>query len=509
MSVVERELKFESSDSFVLPEVDGLVVMSDHSLSLDATYWDSADHGLLNRGITLRHRSASDGSEDGWTLEVGVDSPPSDQLTLSEVGSGEVARAELTASGSPDEPPPTLTTCVRLIVDPASLSPIARIETDRRVRQIGSGVLSPSVEVAEDVVRSEIAGTSGPSFRQVEVELLKAGGVDEFVALAEALADAGLRSSGFRSKLAQVLDIHSQVPLRKPAKANPDTPVAGFVHALIRATATQLVEGDLPVRIGEDPEAVHRARVATRRLRSDLRTLRPILVRSVVDPLRDELSWLGDLLGGVRDLDVLTARLSNSLRARDESHTRPALELMERLRDQRDFRSGLLLSAMSGDRYFRLIADLEHVADQPPFRDGVKKKASASSLMVRLARQPWKTVEASARKIGRHPSDEDLHRLRRDIKAARYTAEAARRTNPRSKRFASALIDVQDHLGELHDVIVTMDWLTENVDRFSPQTAYVAGILRAELEDRRHELRRTWRASWDRADRRSLRRWMA
>lgn len=498
MSAIEHELKFDSGDSFELPVVIGLVVMSDHSLSLDATYWDTADQRLLARGITLRHRSASDGSEDGWTLKVAVGSEHSGLLT----------RAEITSSGPSAEPPVTLTTCVRLMVDPAALVPIARIETDRRVRRIGAGVLSPSIEVAEDVVRSEVAGTHGPSFRQVEVELLKPGGADELGAMAQALAEAGLRPSAFRSKLARVLDIHAGVPADKPAQIDADTSIGDFVPALLSATTTQLIESDLPVRVGKDPEAVHRARVATRRLRSDLHTLRPILARSEVDRLRDELSWLGDLLGGVRDLDVLTVRLSDSLGARTELHTPAALEIVERLTDQRDFRSGLLRSAMTGDRYFGLIADLERFAACPPFSDGVKKKTAASDVMVRLARRSWRTTATNAAKIGRHPTDEALHRLRKDVKGSRYTAEAARKTIPGSKGFIRGLVDVQDHLGELHDVVVTMDWLAGNVERFTPETAFVAGILHAEMADRRDDFRNTWRASWDRADRRSQRRWM-
>ncbi len=499
MSSIEHELKFDSDDAFELPIVHGLVVMSDHSLSLDATYWDLPDYSLLARGITLRHRRASDDSESGWTLKVGVGSGHSPLLT----------RAEITAPGSAQLPPVTLTTCVRLIVDPAALAPIARIETDRRVRRIGSGVLSPSIEVAEDAVRSEVAGNPGPSFRQVEIELLKSGGVDELGAMAQAMAESGLRPSSFPSKLAQVLDLQVGLPVTTPAPVDTDTPIGRFVQSLFRATTDQLIENDLAVRIGEDPEAVHRARVATRRLRSDLHTLRSILERSEADRLRDELSWLGDLLGGVRDLDVLTARLSRSLHARGEAHTHAALEVMERLADQRDFRAGLLQSAMSGDRYFGLVDDLVRFVASPPLADDVKKKAAASGLMVRLARRSWKKTSTSAAKIGRHPSDEALHRLRRDVKGSRYTAEAARQTNPGSQRFVRALIDVQDHLGELHDVIVTMGWLTDNADRFTPQTAFVAGILHAELEDRRHELRHTWRAAWDRTARRSLRRWMA
>ena len=55
----------------------------------------------------------------------------------------------------------------------------------------------------------------------------------------------------------------------------------------------------------DKPDAVHKARVATRRLRSALRTFRPLLNRTVTDPLRREVQWLTGLLGAPRDAEVL------------------------------------------------------------------------------------------------------------------------------------------------------------------------------------------------------------
>src|SRR5206468_6555373 len=55
--------------------------------------------------------------------------------------------------------------------------------------------------------------------------------------------------------------------------------------------------------------AVHRMRVGTRRLRTDLRTFRPLLDPLWTAGLRAELSWLGERLGAARDAEVLRARL--------------------------------------------------------------------------------------------------------------------------------------------------------------------------------------------------------
>ena len=62
------------------------------------------------------------------------------------------------------------------------------------------------------------------------------------------------------------------------------------------------------VRAGE-PESVHRMRIAARRMRSALVTYRPLLVREVVEPLREELRWLGQALSQARDAKVLRSHL--------------------------------------------------------------------------------------------------------------------------------------------------------------------------------------------------------
>ncbi|MGC4855771.1 CHAD domain-containing protein [Micromonospora sp. DT4] len=55
--------------------------------------------------------------------------------------------------------------------------------------------------------------------------------------------------------------------------------------------------------------------VACRRLRSDLRTFRPLVRRSWARPLRDELRWLAGVLGEARDAEVLRERLRRTATA--------------------------------------------------------------------------------------------------------------------------------------------------------------------------------------------------
>ena len=72
----------------------------------------------------------------------------------------------------------------------------------------------------------------------------------------------------------------------------------------------RLMRHDPVVRLDTDPEGVHHARVATRRLRSDLRTFRTVLDQEWTAALREELGWLGGELGAARDAGVLLERLT-------------------------------------------------------------------------------------------------------------------------------------------------------------------------------------------------------
>src|SRR5205814_5216193 len=89
----------------------------------------------------------------------------------------------------------------------------------------------------------------------------------------------------------------------------PGSQAGDAVRAAMAAGVARLLRHDPGVRIGDDPEDVHQARVATRRLRPDLRTFRPLLDQARSEALRDELKWLADLLGANRDADVLMERL--------------------------------------------------------------------------------------------------------------------------------------------------------------------------------------------------------
>src|SRR3954447_19744960 len=82
-----------------------------------------------------------------------------------------------------------------------------------------------------------------------------------------------------------------------------DTTAGGVVRGYLAEQVVRLAAAGPGLRTG-DAEAVHDARVATRRLRTALAVYRPALDRAVGDPVRADLAELGRALGAVRDAQV-------------------------------------------------------------------------------------------------------------------------------------------------------------------------------------------------------------
>jgi inorganic triphosphatase YgiF len=83
-----------------------------------------------------------------------------------------------------------------------------------------------------------------------------------------------------------------------------DEPATALLQRIITAQTTRLHKQYDGVIRGEDPEAVHDARVAARRMRSALFFFAPWLPPKVERDLRRRLRKVGRILGPVRDLDV-------------------------------------------------------------------------------------------------------------------------------------------------------------------------------------------------------------
>jgi CHAD domain-containing protein len=251
---------------------------------------------------------------------------------------------------------------------------------------------------------------------------------------------------------------------------------------LLGRSLHELESQDPGVRLGEDPEALHRFRVATRRARGVIRSTAP-LSDGALAPLDAELKWLTGLLGPVRDLDVLLERLQ--IEARGLAVDRKGGEqIVAMLQEAREEARDVLLAGLGSARYMRLLASFEAA---PAALGQIDEAARLEPLGAAAFAKLRKTAD----RLAEEPSGEELHALRVRGKRARYAAELAGLDgDARIARFVRAARDLQDVLGEHQDAVVAEQWIRTVSHRFSTATA--AG----RLIEREHERRRLARAAY-------------
>jgi CHAD domain-containing protein len=256
---------------------------------------------------------------------------------------------------------------------------------------------------------------------------------------------------------------------------------------------------------GTDAEALHQARVATRRMRSDLRTFGPLLDLDWTSRLRDELRWIGSSLGEVRDLDVLLEVLDGLVDDEPSLSPDSVAALRSMFVRSRDERRDVLLADLGSARFAQLLTDLAEAARDP--RTAPQADDPADEVLPVLARRPWRRLERSVAKLGKHPPDHQLHAIRILAKRCRYAAEAvAPAAGSPARRFAAAMADIQTCLGDLNDSVVIGGHLRDAAAA-DPEVAFVAGTLNGMLAVRAAHCRTDFRPIWKRASRPSLRRW--
>ena len=298
-------------------------------------------------------------------------------------------------------------------------------------------------------------------------------------------------------------------PSRSRSRPSPGPTTAEVVAAAFDRSVAQL-RLELPrVRRDEGAEAVHQARVATRRLRSDLRTFRPVLEREWADALRTSVRPLTDLLGVVRDADVLDARL-----ARDQvwlaSRHAPALAaLRERLGERRSAAWAELIARLATPDTEALLDVLVTAAVEPRVRPDLADRPAAETLLPLVA-GPWRRLERAVRHLGPDPTDADLHSVRILAKRCRYAAEAADpATGGRARRFARAAAALQDRLGEWHDAVAAAEWLEAVAPELTGEHAFAAGLVAAAELDDAARRRAAWEPAWRRLAAPKRRRFLA
>ncbi len=420
---LEREDKYDVDAAFVVPDLSSALpagaTVDVHVHQLNSTYYDTAAQDLRRNRLTLRRRSGT--TDTGWQLKLPgekVDEKVGEKIGAQPPSSKADrggARTELSVDLDKNDAiatvPDELAGLLVGVRRGAELEPLAQLDTQRTVHRVldAEGVLL--LEVADDVVYAAALTTTDSStarltqWREVEVELGSSGSPELLAAVGSALTSAGAQASARASKLELAV---GTLPARPELTVG--STVGDAAAAYIDAQVAAIVAGDLGLRRGKN--VVHPTRVAIRRLRSTLRTLNPVFDAGAVAELEADLVWLAGLLGGVRDADVLRARLRSLVSALAPEHVLGpvAARIDSELLADRTEHLQVLTAGMDSPRMLTLLDRLEQWRVAPP--------------MTALAEGSGKDLRRSLRKA-RRKLDARLHTA-----AAQHARLAAANTDP-------------------------------------------------------------------------------
>jgi triphosphatase len=228
----------------------------------------------------------------------------------------------------------------------------------------------------------------------------------------------------------------------RPITLAPDTMIMAGQSAIAANCIKQLVSNIAPFCDRRDPEGLHQAHIATRRLRTMVRIFRP-MVPAAQSPawLRIDatLQQLGQRMGEARDCDLLLA--SDGIPTRTAWQLRAAAAAHHRA-----------ICATVGNPYFRadMVTLLTTRGRRPASCD---LAAWAGGVLDRLMDR----LHADGRHLADQPPEQQ-HRVRIRTKRLRYAMEffaslyRRRRQRCRYNRLLKHVSALQDSLGRLNDL---------------------------------------------------------
>ncbi len=240
------------------------------------------------------------------------------------------------------------------------------------------------------------------------------------------------------------------------------------VLAVVRQQQAEIARF-LPEAVLARPEAVHRARVATRRLRSLLKTYAELFDPGPLPAYRQNLGRLARWLEGVRETDVLSTLLLTvageaSLPQRAQQRLRGAL------RATQSGARAALRARLQGPSWCSVVRALARVADASLL---VLRQGACDELVLH---QAGRTLIKCRKGLERRPrSVPEWHALRLRIKRCRYALEPVYcvRKGQGVREVMACLALMQTLLGDHRDAVLALRWLQQQAPALGQATVRV------------------------------------
>jgi len=456
---------------------------------LEDTYFDTADWHINRAGYTCRIRRKGDGAE--LTLKASADA-----------SGGMRSRRELTepldsATASPANAPGSCGALIRAVAGRIPLRPMFQLQTRREIFNLadGEGALA---EIAVDETSIPVGEDRPVRLSRVEVEVEPTAVerarpfVKDLVA-ANRLAEAG--TSKFEAALiATGQTIPNAAADLGSTVVGPDLTAAEVAYAVLRKQFAVFRANEPGTRLGDDIEALHDMRVATRRLRAAMAAFRPFLSPRILR-FRDQLGWVAAALGEVRDLDVQLERM-HEWREESTPARSAALESIQKLLEvRRSLARKRMLAVLDSRRYEMLCEQFTNALRLGSPRTFAPGRAPVLSVAPDLVERRYRRVRKAGEAIGKESPPEAYHLLRIDAKKLRYALEFVGNGiyGKPAIEFSARVTALQDVLGLHQDAYVAIDMLDELARsagrRLSPETLMAMGSIGERYRAHAAELR--------------------
>jgi CHAD domain-containing protein len=247
-----------------------------------------------------------------------------------------------------------------------------------------------------------------------------------------------------------------------------------------------------------DSEFLHDFRVAIRRTRAGLSQIKQILPDQINTYYADFFSWLGQITGPTRDLDVYLLSFEQYKNCLPESIREDLNPLYDFLLDKQKLAQKELAKKLQSPKYLSTLSEWERYLKEPAFQKPLAQNARRSIKELADLRI-WKTftrVLQEGEAINNLSPAESLHDLRKSCKKLRYLMEFFQSLYPEEsiKQLIKNLKGLQEVLGDFQDYAVQEDNLKlfceEMLTLKIPANTFLAmGVLIQDLDARRDRAR--------------------
>lgn len=286
----------------------------------------------------------------------------------------------------------------------------------------------------------------------------------------------------------------------------PEDTITESGRKILLAEFTKMLKHEAGSRTGEDVEDVHDMRVATRRMRSLFRLLKPFFKSKDIRPFSRELREIAWALGDVRDLDVMIDDLREYQQGQEEAAQTELAEIIALLDRRRAEARGVLVSIFDSKTYRRFLKGYSTFVTTPgkawKSDDGAVVPHQTRHVLPGLIHERLAAVRAYE-SVLEDVDDVTLHALRIEFKRLRYTLSLFESVlGSQIDDFIDEIRAVQDALGHLNDVHAARSLLDTTLE--GDELPEAALVYFNHLEARAAAHRAQFAEAWERFNTRKV-----